>query len=383
MKTILMICHPMDSVGGTSTVGAWALEALKGRGHQVTVLAWRKTDVTKTQAGYGTSFVEQDFRWTEVPAAWRRILAALPWRLALLEMSLLFFWARKLNRETPYDVVVSTIGEIDIGARAIQYVHFPWAYFPRPEVDYRWYHLKILLLSYRAMCRGISGFDRAAAARNEALVNSDWTKRFYEEWYQAPAKVLYPPVPGGFPAIPAADRELAFVTIGRISPEKELGKLIEILDRVRRRGHDLRYRIIGLRVNEAYYKRLVDLARDKGDWISFHANLPRAEMVRMVAHCRFGIHGMVGEHFGIAPAELQRAGCVTFVPHDGGPVEIVGGDERVIYRSIEDAVEKIVRVLSEPDLEQLVRRDVEKRGELFSETRFMAELRSVIEDFQP
>ena len=310
-------------------------------------------------------------------------MSPIPLQLALLELSLLVQRARKLHRENRYDVIISTIGEFDFGARAIQYVHYPWAHFPRPDVDYRWYHFLPLLLAYRSLCTKLSGYTRVAVGRNETLVNSSWTKRLYEEWYSAPASVLYPPVPGGFPEVPPESRDLAFVSVGRISAEKELVKTIEILDRVRGFGYDVRYRIIGVRSKEAYYKRLVALAREKGDWISFHLNMPRDEMVRLIAHCRFGIHGMVGEHFGIAPAELQRAGCITFVPHDGGPVEIVGGDERVIYRSIEDGVEKIVRVLGDSDLEQAVRRDVEKRAELFSETRFMAELRSVIEDFRP
>ena len=78
---------------------------------------------------------------------------------------------------------------------------------------------------------------------------------------------------------------------------------------------------------------------------------------------------MVGEHFGIAPAELQRGGCITFVPDDGGVVEIVGGDERLIYHSEEDAVEKIDRMLSDPELRAATVRDVVARAALFTEER--------------
>jgi glycosyltransferase involved in cell wall biosynthesis len=41
---------------------------------------------------------------------------------------------------------------------------------------------------------------------------------------------------------------------------------------------------------------------------------------------RYGIHGMLDEHFGMAPAELAAAGCIVFVPNDGGQVEIVDDD---------------------------------------------------------
>ena len=77
------------------------------------------------------------------------------------------------------------------------------------------------------------------------------------------------------------------------------------------------------------------------------------------------------------------AGCITFVPNSGGPPEIVGGDQRVIFRSFEDAVEKIDRVLSDPTLEAALQRDVVRRGETFTEQRFMNEILEVVESFDP
>ena len=118
-------------------------------------------------------------------------------------------------------------------------------------------------------------------------------------------------------------------------------------------------------------------------WIRFYHSVPRDEMVRLIARHRYGIHGMLNEHFGIAPAELQRAGCITFVPNSGGPLEIVGGDQRVIYQSIEDAVEKIDRMLRDPSLEAALRRDVALRGETFTEERFMSEFLAAVESFEP
>jgi hypothetical protein len=42
-----------------------------------------------------------------------------------------------------------------------------------------------------------------------------------------------------------------------------------------------------------------------------------ANLEYIVSRHRFGLHGMKGEHFGIAPAELICGGCITFVPDDG------------------------------------------------------------------
>jgi glycosyltransferase involved in cell wall biosynthesis len=186
-------------------------------------------------------------------------------------------------------------------------------------------------------------------------------------------------VPGGFPDVPFAARDDAFVHVGRLSREKEIDKLIAILARVRAHGHAIRFHVVGPRDDRRHAARLHALAEPHRAWLTFHDDLPRGDMVGLVARCRYGIHGMVGEHFGIAAAELQRAGCVTFVPDDGGPAEIVGGDERVIYRSADDAVAKIERVLKDASLRAAVQADVKRRKDRFSEHRFMEEMRAVVD----
>src|SRR5262249_14595277 len=109
-----------------------------------------------------------------------------------------------------------------------------------------------------------------------------------------------------------------------------------------------------------------------------HEDVPRSELVRLMSMSRYGIHGMLGEHFGIGPAELQRAGCITFVPDEGGLVEIVA-DERLRYRSIDDAIDKIHRVLTDPGLRASVLAGVENRRNMFSEQRFMQEVLGILE----
>ena len=38
------------------------------------------------------------------------------------------------------------------------------------------------------------------------------------------------------------------------------------------------------------------------------------------------LHGMREEHFGMAPAEMARAGVIVWVPNGGGQMEIVGDE---------------------------------------------------------
>jgi glycosyltransferase involved in cell wall biosynthesis len=370
----------MGGPGGGAAVAAWALEALRTK-YDVTVLTWAPVDCAKVNRVFGTDLEENGVCWETIQVPLRRLIDATPLPLALLSIHLLIRRAKALHRTRRFDVIFGTINEIELGIRAIQYIHYPWIMFPRPDVDYRWYHLNRLIRVYRWLCTEISGHGQRPLSDNVTLVNSNWTGAVFERCYGVPGRTLYPPVPGGFPDIPFEAREDGFVCLGRISAEKELEKLIEILAGVRARGHKIRFHIVGHIDNPAYARRIYRTAEPHSTWVSFHHDLPRDALVALVARNRYGIHGMVGEHFGIAPAELQRAGCITLVPDEGGPVEIVGGDERVIYHSVDDAVEKIDNMLRDPGLRADLLRDVAVRAKIFSEQRFMTELLEIVDNF--
>jgi glycosyltransferase involved in cell wall biosynthesis len=97
--------------------------------------------------------------------------------------------------------------------------------------------------------------------------------------------------------------------------------------------------------------------------------------VQEVARHRYGLHTMEEEHFGIAPAEMQRAGCITFVHRSGGPMEIVGHREELMFGDVDEACERIYRVANDAALAARLQRFAEERGRFFSEDRFCAELR--------
>jgi glycosyltransferase involved in cell wall biosynthesis len=302
--------------------------------------------------------------------------------LALLRGSLLQRAARELLRHEHFDLVVSTTNEIAVGVRAIQYVHFPWNYFPRPDVEYRWYHFRPLLRLYRGLAIALNGGNsNEAIAANQTLVNSAWTGQRFEQWYGARARVLHPPVPIDRPPLPWAQRSDTFACVGRMSPEKNVEGAIDILATVRRRGHPVSLLICGQRQVPAYERRIQAIVSEHPDWITMLLDVPRSELIERVATCRFGIHGMVGEHFGIAVAEMVRLGCVCFASADGGPAEILGGDPALLYASPADAVQRICHLLEDPGALAEARARVLARGALFSVERFTTEFHRICAEF--
>ena len=382
MKRILFIPHDLNHLGGGTGVAAWALQALVAE-HQVSILNWSPADLRLVNRRFGTDLRQDDFRWFSISPLLRRALACVPLPLAHLRNQILCRRARQLNEAERFDVVFGAKDEIDVGVTAVQYVHFPWGYWPRPDADLRWYHNEALTISYRWLAAKLSDYDPARVGRNVTLTNSDWTAAVFEKCYGVRPLTVYPPVPGGFPDVPFAERARGFTCVGRISPEKRIVEIIRILAAVRGLGHDVSLQIIGPFELRSYKRQVTAAAEPHRTWVSFHHDVPRDEMVQLVARNRYAIHGMLHEHFGIGPAEAQRAGCIIFVPDGGGACEIVGGDGRVIYHSIEDAIEKIDRVLRTPALEAELHRDVELRRMKFTEQRFMESILAAVDNFPP
>jgi glycosyltransferase involved in cell wall biosynthesis len=158
--------------------------------------------------------------------------------------------------------------------------------------------------------------------------------------------------------------------------------VIDVLAAVREHEPHIRLHIAGTPSGaDAYYRRIRERVRASGGWITYHEGLSREALSQLIAENRYGIHGMRGEHFGIAVADLVRGGCIAFVPEEGGPREIVGDRPRLRYHGAADAVDKIRRVLKDPDEQASLRRHLSERAGLFSEAHFIDRVRQIVAEF--
>ena len=368
---ILFLQPLMSPPGGGSGVAAWMLQALAPE-HEVTVLTWWPMDVDAMNRFWGTSLRAGDFRAIQVPARVRRVVDRLPLPLSVLRTAILVRMAR---RRGGYDLPITASNEVDFGDVGVQYVHYPWNH-ARPPIEYRhWYHARPLRTAYYALGRRLAASTTAGMQRNVTLVNSDWTGRLARERRGLVARTVYPPVTAEFPDVPWESRAPGFVCIGRINPAKELDRVIDIVSGVRRHVPEVTLHIIGTREDERYHRRIARRAREAG--FTLRENLSRAELAEVVSRQRYGLHGMLEEHFGMAPAEMVRAGCLVWVPDGGGQVEIVD-DPRLIYGSVDDAVAKIVATIRDPHEVAILRKHLAARGTILSTERFMREVRAAV-----
>ena len=203
------------------------LESLRGQ-YDIWLVGWDGADFPKVNEIWGTDLKAEDVKVTVAYRFMRRLMDLIPLPLAHLRLHLLFRAARKLRREIDFDLAISCQNEGAFGADGIQYIHFPWGFYPRPSHDMKWYHFSWPLRGYRRYCEWLSGYSTDAMLQNLTLVNSNWTGQKFFETYGAQCTTLTPPVPGEISDAPWTDREDSFAILGRLSPEKHVEKAVEI-----------------------------------------------------------------------------------------------------------------------------------------------------------
>lgn len=375
------VAHPYLGRGGSESRVMWAIEALKAD-YDVSVITTGGGDLDALNQFYGTSVKpdEVTFRESGIPAVLRRTGDAL--RGSLHQRH-----CRRVASE--YDVLISAYNLCDFGVPAIHCIaDFCWdaeirrRLHPVPTGGRGFAHRDgILRRAYLGLARALSrpsGRD-LFAGEDLILANSRWSAEIIRQKYGATVDVLYPPVLGEFPDVPSGERELGFVCLGRIAPEKRIERIVEILQRVRSMGHDVHLHVIGNAADSTYGAEIRSLS-DGQEWVSLEGCLYGAEKAELLSRHRFGIHACQGEAFGIAVAEMVKAGCITFVPNEGGQAEIVD-DPALLYEDVDHAAELIDRVLRDERSQQELGEHLSTRATLFTATGFAEGLRNAVERF--
>jgi glycosyltransferase involved in cell wall biosynthesis len=378
MRRRVLMAHPhVGIVGGGNAVAAWALEALREE-FEVTLATLGPVDHEALNRSFGTSLQERDFAIRIASRSYLALLRCVPTSGAQMEIALTTRWVRELDARERFDVLLSTQNEMDFGRAGLQYVHYPWAYLPRPDGEVRWFHqVPGVLASYRGLCQRIAGGTVQGSRVNLSLANSQFVADRIKQVYGVDAEILHPPVPGNYPGIPWEQRRSAAVAIGRMHHIKRWELAVEIVDLVRSRGIDLGLTLINQPDAVEYGRRITAMAASR-PWFRILTGLTREQLTQEVAQHRYGIHTMEEEHFGIAVAEILRGGCVPFVHDSGGPVEIVGGQRELRFRTAEEGAGALAAVIADAALRDRLRSVLAAQRERFSAEMFCDSLQRVV-----
>lgn len=285
---------------------------------------------------------------------------------ALIKYAFALRSARRVAHD--FDLVVSTYGECTFRAKnVIQYIHFPLFIGTRENFHFlgarnlNWFKF-VSRKAYILICKIISRWDPDIVINHTTLTNSDWTLRYITRCYNGiSCSRLYPGAKIGISRehrdyVPWHLRSNDFVMLGRIVPNKQIEKAINIINRLNNHGFNCHLNIIGNGCSR-YLKKLNGLIRGKN--ISLHIGLSRENVEKIISCKKYGIHAYDDEHYGIAVAEMQMLGCIVFVPNSGGQCEIARSMLQQ-YSSVDDAVSKITNILKSEECQEKILGEIDQ-----------------------
>ncbi len=387
-KRLLLFSEELGPGGGGYGVSAHMLQTLS-RHYDVTLMCFTPPDSEAIDRWFDTQLASCKWRYEGPTLAERLLVRAIPDTTRFQHVNVMLKRARRLSEE--FDVCFACCSlECDLGRPAIQYVHYPYL----GHSDWRnqlpgsapWPKLAAAVLQGRTpKWAAVSRYSFDRMRRNYTLTNSTWTTGKIRELFDMPSHVLYPPATGSPSPIPWTQRRNGFVAIGRMEGSKRLDWMIEMMALVHAQAPGVELHICTHQdpamPARGLAERVAEVARAAGPWVQIHYNLTRSELAGLLAANRFGLHAKIEEHFGMAPAEMARAGCIPFVHDSGGQVEIVDSDPRLCYSSTEDAVAKIVTLMGDTVLQDELRGKVAGIAEGFSPESFAAGLLNHVETF--
>ena len=383
--SLLLVTHRINAGGGGNCVSAWALQALCEE-WDVTLLCETTPDIESVNHYYGTQLDQGCFKTRTLPWLLRMTGKLDTHSQSIWPLAWLIRTCHRIGGD--FDLLISVANEVDLGHRSIQYTHYPIYARRMPMIrkyagTSPWNQLRGLLRGEYRPWMIFTETDPGRIEKNLFLANSRWTARLIQSHYAVDPQVLYPPVRIAESTLPWDSRKPAFAILGRLSALKRQCLAIDLLEKVRERGHAVDLHIIGdpdPNDHGAYASHIQQRAWEAGDWAQVHMSVTRQELDSIVGRCRFGLHLREEEHFGIAIAEMMSFGCIVFVPNGGGQVEIVGRDSGLVFESIDDAVNRICHLLDDDSLQIAMSTRQQERALRFSTDKFMARLQKIAVD---
>lgn len=369
MARVAVVHNTLDFRGGADAVTLSTCDALDVH-HDVDLFTVAETDPRELASQFG---LDVCVRVRDPPGASEiaRLLGTAAPRLGPQLAARSALVARFFRRHADdYDLAVSTTNELALPIPSVQYVHFPQFHLERLPGRFDVEPGRLNRLWSRLAAPTPDRVPKDATL----VANSAWTADAVDEIYGRSPTVVYPPVDPIREPVPWRDRELGAVVAGRIAPDRRVLRAIEVIDRVRDRGHDLHLHVVGPAPRA--YRPYVDRVRRavaSRPHVRLETDVPRERYEALLRTHRYGLNVHPRESFGIGVAEFVAAGMVAFAPDAGGQREVLDGRSDRLFGSLEGAVDRIATAIESNDRPELSR-------DRFAPDRFRAEIRRLVAD---
>jgi len=385
MKRIAIV-HPfLGTKAGSGSIYKCLkiIEALKDFYDLSLITGAPSVDLSVLNRQWETNILKGDIHFKKIPLFFLRYTP----RFMALRHSLVGRYSRAHAHE--YDLMLSAYNPYDFGVRGIQFIgdlifsdKLRTIFHSMPEDrEAAWFYKDSLWRTlYLKAGRLLYPATKEGLWRNLTIANSCWTRDLLYKVFGEDSLVVYPPVPDMDSNVPWARREEGFVTIGNLVPFKQIERSIRIIQVVRGTGLNVHLHLIGDILDKVYAHKILGFCRNNADWCFYEGPLYGRDKMILIEGHKYGIHGAQVEGFGIAVAEMIKAGCVVWVAEGGGQTEIVESAQ-LVFRSEEDAVRKIAAILRDETELECLRRHLLQRSRAFMLERFFSDIRRIVADF--
>ena len=178
--------------------------------------------------------------------------------------------------------------------------------------------------------------------------------------------------------IPWDRRKLQFVTVGRISSDKNLVEYVDICHVIAKKMPEAEFIIIGRIGQPAYYKYLIKHIEQAQAPIQVRTDIDKSELKILLQESKFYIATKRYEHYGIATLEAAESGCLTFVHDSGGQVEIISS-ALLRYQTHDDLLNKIQYLLTDNIIRNKILKEIKIGIKKFTLRRFNTEIDTAID----
>jgi glycosyltransferase involved in cell wall biosynthesis len=366
LKKNILLGHPYWGRGGAEIATMYLISALKDK-YNVHILTRGGWNLSELNTCAGTFIEESEIQIIYPPCSGilKHTTGGAIWD---------GLYRRYCRIIAPkYDLCITASRVIDWGVPAIHFLSdVTWnkelrEQFNSNELIVNKSSIRHALFQFGNWLAGSS--NRSTTIYDTFVANSKWTASVSSKYCKRPIKIVSPVIPGEFFLKGWKKREIAFVLLGRISPEKKIEEAIAILKSVRERGYNISLHIIGQFGTTTYEKLIQSICNEEGKWVKCLGSVYGENKIRLLSSFRFGISGCDCEAFGIATGEMVKAGMLPFIPFDGAQKEIVMRDE-LIYNNKDEAINKIIKVLSCEILQIELHQDLLFRSQHFSINNF-------------
>lgn len=379
---IAVIHHSLNSAGGAERLCLAAVEALKERGHKVSLVTVERTNWAFLHDKFGR-VVMPDQEIYITTQLFSQSLKSTPLASTyFLAYALQLLLSRSRNK---YDLTINTFGDAINSICDIAYIHFPL----RAALEFS----QVPAFTHTSIWRALVPIYNLTAMTCDRIApskllttNSKFVQGIVRTTLNRDAIVIYPPVDTKVFSSkcfkPQKDGSLVALVAG-YTPKRHLEQLPLIAQ------HTKAARFIVIGKTDEYSTQTIQELRESmralhvEEKITLLKNVPFTELLKILSNAKVYLHIMPFDHFGISVVEAMASGCVPVVHRSGGPwtdiLDTRQGAYGYSYSTPVEAASYIDMLVTNEELRGRIAAKASYRSKKFDKAVFMRRLAEVVE----